>query len=128
MAEGLLRHLAGERVVSLSAGTDPVGINPVAVRVMSELGIDISGQSSDSIEEYLTDPPELVVAVCDRAAASCPTLPGATQVLRWPFPDPAHAVGTEEEVLDEFRAVRDQIRTRLEAWLVAGAEPLALQR
>ena len=121
MAEGWLRHLAGERFESLSAGTDPVGINPLAIRTMASAGVDLSGQSSDSIDTYLDDAPDLVIAVCDRAATNCPTLPGATRVLRWPFPDPADATGTEDEVLIEFAAVSQSIRARLEAWLAAGA-------
>ncbi|MEM7310018.1 MAG: arsenate reductase ArsC [Planctomycetota bacterium] len=128
MAEGWLRTLADGRLVSLSAGTDPHGLNPLAVRAMAEAGVDISGQSSDPIQAYLDDPPELVIAVCTSAAESCPTLPGATRVLRWPFDDPAGASGTDEEVFAVFRRVRDEIRERLAAWLAAGAEPLALAR
>jgi arsenate reductase len=117
MAEGWLRALAGDDVAALSAGTRPQGVNPRAIQVMGEAGVDIAGQTSDAIDDYLADPPDLVVAVCDAAAANCPVFPGRTTVLRWPFPDPADATGTEEEVLTVFRDVRDRIRARIEAWL-----------
>ncbi len=123
MAEGWLRALAGDRYVALSAGTHPSRVNPRAVQVMAEVGVDLSGHRSESIDAHLEDPPELVVTVCDRAAETCPTLPGATRVLHWPFPDPADATGTEEEVLDAFRAVRDAIGARLRGWLES--EPAA---
>ena len=119
MAEGWLRRLAGDRVEALSAGVDPRGVNPLAVRVMAEAGVDLSGHTSDPIQDYLVDPPGVVIAVCDRAAESCPTFPGATEVLLWPFLDPAGATGSEEEVLAVFREVRDAIRARIEAWLEA---------
>ncbi|MCZ6598430.1 MAG: arsenate reductase ArsC [Planctomycetota bacterium] len=128
MAEGWLRRLAGDRVEALSAGVDPHGLNPFAVRVMTEAGVDISAHTSDPIGDFLADPPEVVIAVCDRAAESCPAFPGATQVLSWPFPDPAGATGSEEEVLAVFRDVRDAIRARIAAWLADGAAPLPIKR
>ncbi len=121
MAEGWLRHLAEGRFESLSAGVDPHGLNPLAVAVMAEAGVDISSQRSESILEYLADPPDLVVSVCDRAEASCPVFPGRVQRQRWLFPDPARAEGSEAEVLSVFRRVRDDIRARIEAWLADGA-------
>lgn len=127
MAEGWLRELAGGRVTALSAGTRPAGLNPRAVAVMAEAGVDIAGQASRSIEDFLDDPPDVVIAVCAAAAESCPVFPGATRVLRWPFDDPAEASGSEDEVLAVFRRVRDEIRTRLEAWVAAGFPPLALR-
>ena len=128
MAEGWLRTLAGERLIALSAGLAPQGLNPRALRVMGEAGVDLGQQTSDPIEAFLDDPPELVIAVCSHAAETCPTLPGATRVLRWPFDDPAEASGDEDEILAVFRRVRDEIRARLEAWLADGAQPLALER
>ncbi len=122
MAEGWLRTLAAERFEALSAGTHASSVNPRAVQVMAEVGIDLAVQRSKSIEEFLEDPPDVVVTVCDQAAEACPTLPGATRVLHWPFPDPAGARGTEEEVLGEFRAVRDAIGARLRAWLAEPSE------
>jgi arsenate reductase len=128
MAEGWLRHLAGGRVVALSAGTDPVGIHPRAVQVMAEAGVDLSGHTSDRVAELMRDPPELVIAVCDRAARHCGELPGVRATLCWPFPDPAGATGSEDEVLEEFRSVRDSIGERIRRWLAGGAAPLALER
>ncbi len=126
ISEGWLRHLAGDRVVALSAGTHPAGVSIRAIDVMGEVGIDLTGHTSDSIADYLDDPPDLVIAVCDAAAESCPTFPGRTRILRWPFPDPADATGTEEEVSAVFRASRDAIRARLEAWIAEGMPPLEL--
>jgi len=125
MAEGWLRHLAGDRLEALSAGTHPIGVNAHAVAAMAEVGVDLAEHTSDSIEAFLDDPPELVIAVCDVAHGSCPTLPGATRLLHWPFPDPAYAV-VDEPVPPEFRSVRDAIRERIERWLAEGAPPLAL--
>ena len=127
MAEGWLRALAGQRIAALSAGTHPVGMNPGAVAAMAEHGIDIREQASEDIAAYLGDPPELVIAVCDHAADNCPSLPGATQVLRWPFPDPAHAQGTPEEIAAEFRTVCGSIKARLVDWLAEGAPPLSVE-
>lgn len=123
MAEGWLRQLGGARFESLSAGVDPHGVHPLAVQVMAEAGVDISGQRSESIHDYLAQPPDLVISVCDRAEQRCPDFPGRVQRLRWLFPDPAQAVGNEEQVLATFRTVRDAIRARIEAWLGAGAPP-----
>jgi len=119
MAEGWLRHLAGDSHESLSAGTRPEGLNPKAVAAMAEVGVDISRQTSEALEVFLAAPPDLVITVCDRAAESCPDLPGATQVLRWSFPDPASARGSAEEVALVFAEVRDAIRVKIEAWLAS---------
>ncbi|MFT4710757.1 MAG: arsenate reductase [Planctomycetota bacterium] len=130
MAEGWLRHLAGDRLVSLSAGTEPHGLNARAVAAMGDAGIDISQQTSDHLNMYLEHPPELVIAVCSNAAESCPTLPGSTNVLSWPFPDPAPGGvdlgASEEETRARFHEVRDAIRERIESWLAGGAMPLDL--
>src|SRR5512134_3407451 len=124
MAEGWLRHLAGRSLEALSAGTRPTALHPAVVRVMAEVGIDVSGQTADPIEAYLEDPPELVIAVCSAAAAGCPVLPGRTPLLSWPFEDPAAVQGTELETLRAFRATRDAIGARLQAWLAAGCPGL----
>jgi arsenate reductase len=121
MAEGWLRALAGERFEALSAGTHPVGLNPGAERSMAAAGIDIAGQTSDSIQSFLTAPPELVVTVCDNASRSCPSFPGATRVVHWPFPDPADASGSADEIAHAFDSVRDAIRARIETWLAPHA-------
>ena len=120
MAEGWLRHLAGERVEALSAGTHPVGLNPLAVEVMREAGVDIGAQTSDPVDAYLEDPPDLVVSVCSAAAANCPVFPGKTALVAWHFEDPASARGSEPDVLAVFRRVRDEIEERVGAWIEAG--------
>lgn len=117
MAEGLLRHLGGERYRPLSAGADPAGyVHPLAVTVMAELGIDISHQTSKHINEFLPpegEPPDLIVSVCSSAEKECPAFPGEVERLHWPFDDPAHATGDDDEKLAEFRRVRDEIGSRL---------------
>lgn len=119
MAEGWLRHLAGRRLESLSAGTHPTALHPLAVRVMAEVEIDLSRQTSDSLQAHLEDPPDLVIAVCSAAAANCPVLPGRIPLLSWPFHDPTGARGSELEILRAFRGTRDAIGERLRAWLLA---------
>ncbi len=121
MAEGWLRHLADARFSSLSAGTQPAGLNARAVTVMAALGIDISDHQSKGVESFLSDPPDLVITVCDHAAESCPTFPRAMHLQHWRCNDPAGAVGGEEEVLAQFRSVRDAIGRRISSWLDAGA-------
>ena len=126
MAEGWLRHLAGDRIAVASAGTHPHGLDPRAVGVMAEAGVDIAAHTSDPVSAHLDRPPDVVVAVCAAAAESCPALPAPVAVLRWSFDDPAAATGTEEEVVAVFRRVRDEIRGRLEAWARAGFPPLSV--
>ena len=121
MAEGWLRQLCGERFECLSAGTESHGVSPRAVAAMRAAGVDISGQRSKTIDEFLQAPPDLVITVCDDAARRCPTLSAATRVLHWPFPDPARANGGEEELAAVFADVRDRIRRRITAWLESGA-------
>ncbi len=124
MAEGWLRHLAGARLDSLSAGTHPTRLHPLAVRVMAEVGIDVSRHTSDPLEAHLGDPPDVVIAVCSAAAAGCPTLPGRIPLLAWPFEDPTGARGSELEVLGAFRATRDALGQRLRDWLAGGCPGL----
>lgn len=120
MAEGLLRHYAGDRFDVYSAGTDPRDeVHPFAVRVMGEIGIDISGQRPKSLDVYLGRLAlKHLIIVCDGANASCPSIwPMMQERHYWPFDDPAAFVGDEEETLEEFRRVRDEIRERLLEWL-----------
>ena len=126
IGEGWLRHLAGDRVEAISAGIQPHGVNPLAVDVMGEVGVDLGEHSSDDIADYLDQRVDLVIAVCDSAAEACPTFPKPTPVLLWPFPDPAGATGTPEQVLTVFRQARDTIRARIEAWVAGGCRPLTL--
>ncbi len=118
MAEGLLRHLGGEQFEAFSAGTEATAVRPLAIRAMQELGIDISRHQSKTLDRYLNDPFDEVITVCDAAAEVCPVFPGAKRRRHWSFPDPSQAVGTEEEQLAVYRAVRDAIRARIETELV----------
>ncbi|MFQ5731322.1 MAG: arsenate reductase ArsC [Planctomycetaceae bacterium] len=122
MAEGLLRQMAGERFESLSAGARPAGfVHPLAVEAMRELGIDISRQQSQPIEEFLPPqgtPPDLIVSVCSSADRECPLFPARVERRHWPLDDPAEAEGTDAERLAEFRRVRDEIRAAIAEWLL----------
>ena len=118
MAEGLLRDLAGDRFEVTSAGTEATHVRPLAIRVMDEIGIDISGQESKTLERYLGEPFDYVITVCDDANEACPFFPGANKRLHWSFEDPSRAEGSEDERLAIFRRVRDEIRERIEQELV----------
>ena len=113
MAEGLLRHDGRGRFEVESAGTEATRVHPLAIRAMAELGIDISRQTSKTLESFLEEPFDVVVTVCDRANESCPVFRGAKSRLHWSFEDPSAAVGDEERRLAVFRRVRDQIRARI---------------
>jgi arsenate reductase len=118
MAEGLLRALAGDRFEAMSAGTEATHVRPLAIRAMRELGVDISGQESKTLDRYLREPFDYVITVCDDANEACPFFPGAQSRLHWSFEDPSKAEGSEEERLEIFRSVRDRIRRRIEEDLV----------
>ena len=118
MAEGLLRHLAGDRFEVMSAGTEATHVRPLAVRAMDELGIDLSGQESKTLQRYLGETFDYVITVCDDANEACPVFPGARRRLHWSFEDPAQATGSEEERRRVFQSVRDQIRERIEEELL----------
>ena len=120
MAEGLLRHLAGDRFEAHSAGTEATHVRPLAVRAMGEVGVDISGQESKTLDGYLGQTLDYVVTVCDDANEACPAFPGAKRRLHWSFEDPSAATGAEEERLAVFRSVRDQIGARIEEELANG--------
>ena len=120
MAEGLLRHLARDRFEVMSAGTEATHVRPLARRAMDEIGVDISGQESKTLERYLGEPFDYVITVCDDANEACPFFPGAQGRLHWSFEDPSRAEGSEEERLAVFRSVRDRIRDRVQAELVNG--------
>jgi arsenate reductase len=119
MAEGLLRALAGDRFEAMSAGTEATHVRPLAIRAMQEISIDISGQKSNTLDRHLREPLDYVITVCDDANEACPSFSGAQSRLHWSFVDPSKAEGTEEERLAVFRWVRDRIRQRIEADLVA---------
>jgi arsenate reductase len=123
MAEGLLRHLAGDRFEVMSAGTEATSVRPEAIEAMSEFGADISGQASKTLERYLGEPFDYVVTVCDDANEACPVFPGAENRLHWSLQDPSRAEGSEEQRLEVFRKVRDEIQTRISEELLAGDRP-----
>ena len=117
MAEGLLRQLAGDRFEVASAGTEATRVHPLAIRAMRDVGVDLSLHTSKTVDSLLDRPWDYVITVCDSANERCPLFPGRTTRLHWSFDDPSQATGTEDERLDTFRRVRDEIRTRLGAWL-----------
>ena len=117
LAEGILRAAAGYLIEVASAGSRPSGyVHPKSIAVMKEIGIDISGHTSKHLEEFLNRPVDTVITVCGNADQACPIFPGQLNRFHWGFDDPAHATGTEEVVLKEFRRVRDQIRLVFEAY------------
>lgn len=117
MAEGLLRHLAGQRFEAFSAGTSPQGLSAGAVRAMREIGVDISAQRSEHVDTYLDAGIDTVITVCERAAANCPVFPGAAERVQWSFDDPADATGSDERRMAAFRRVRDEIDRSLRGWI-----------
>jgi arsenate reductase len=117
LAEGLLRAASKGRFEVASAGSRPAGyVHPMAVRVMAEIGIDLSEHTSKHMNDFLTRKVETVITVCGNADQACPTFPGQLNRHHWPFEDPAHAIGTDDEVLAVFRRVRDEIRRVFEAY------------
>jgi len=117
MAEGFLRDLSDNQVEVLSAGLHPSHVHPKAIEVMKEIGIDISAQRSKSIEEYIHSRFDWVITVCDHAQESCPVFPAPVKRLHFSFTDPAQAKGTDSEILEVFRQIRDQIQTQIQNFL-----------
>lgn len=111
IAEGYLRAYAGNRADVFSAGVETHGVNPRAISIMAEDGIDISQHTSNHVDEYRDIPFDLVITVCDHALERCPYFPSTAKKFHHNFPDPARAQGTEEEIAAAFRAVRDQIKS-----------------
>jgi arsenate reductase len=117
MAEGILRAAAGDLIEVHSAGSKPAGyVHPKAIQVLKEIGIDISRHTSKHMNEFLNREIATVITVCGNADQACPVYPGQVNRHHWGFSDPAHATGTEEEVLAEFRRVRDEIKRVFEAY------------
>ena len=116
MAEGLLGHLAGDRFETFSAGTEATHVRPEAIEAMRELGVDISGQVSETLDRYLGEPFDYVVTVCDDANEACPVFPGARERLHWSLPDPSTVTG--EERLGAFRDLRDRIQAHIRSELL----------
>jgi arsenate reductase len=113
MAEGWARSLGGDRFTVQSAGIEVHGRNPRAIAVMAEAGVDIAGQESTALTNEMIGEAHVVVTVCGHADEQCPVLPPAARKIHWPLRDPARASGTEDEVMAEFRATRDEIRRRV---------------
>lgn len=124
MGEGMLRHHGGDEYEAFSAGADPRPIHPLTVQVMSEIGIDISGQYSKSVREYMGRTSfDDVIVVCRRAEDDCPAmLADAKRVHRWLLDDPVKVEGSDEERLAAFRSTRDQLQNRLQLWIAENAE------
>jgi arsenate reductase len=117
MAEGILRAAAGYLLEVHSAGSQPAGyVHPQAIAALAEIGIDISGHTSKHMNDFLDRDIETVITVCGNADQACPVFPGQVNRHHWPFDDPAHATGTDEEIAGEFRRVRDEIRCVFEAY------------
>jgi len=110
IAEGYLRHFAQDKAQVFSAGVETHGVNPRAIAIMKEEGLDISGHTSNLIDEYITIDFDFVITVCDNAKEHCPYFPSSATKFHHNFPDPAKAIGSEEEILTEFRSVREQIK------------------
>ena len=121
MAEGYLRHVAGDLFEPLSAGIEPKGLNPLAVEAMSEIGVDISHQKSKDVVSFLGQYIPYIVTVCDNARERCPIFPRSYKFLHWSFDDPAAAQGSREEKLAVFRRVRDEIAMKIDQELVSSA-------
>ncbi len=120
MAEGYLRHAAGDRFVVMSAGIEPKGLNPLAIEAMREIGIDISKQTSKDVVSLLGQHIPYVVTVCDNAKERCPIFPGTWKFLHWSLKDPAAASGTRDEKLAEFRRIRDELIEHIDREFVEG--------
>jgi arsenate reductase len=117
MAEGFLKHLAPDKFEVFSAGINPTQVNPLAIKVMNEVGIDISRQKSKSVKEFLGQQFNYVVTVCDNAKQICPVFPGTYSKMHWNLEDPAEVQGTEEEKLYVFRKVRDEIKGKIKTFI-----------
>lgn len=117
IAEGYLQHFAGDNAEVYSAGVETHGVNPRAIAIMKEDGIDISGHTSNNIDEYRDIDFDFVITVCDNARERCPYFPSRAQKFHYNFPDPAKATGSETEIMAEFRSVRDMIKTYSEQFV-----------
>lgn len=128
MAEALARMMGQGHVESYSAGTEPKPVHPLAIRIMAEIGLDISRNASKGLARFLAEDFNYVISVCARAAESCPTWPRSREQIRWHFDDPAEASGSEEERLAVFRRVRNQIQQRLSLMMLAARIPTKLPK
>ncbi len=123
MAEGFFHAFADDWCDTFSAGTHPSHVHPLAIAAMAEKHIDISGQRSKSLTEYLAKPFDFVITVCDKAAETCPMFPGSAVRIHWSFPDPAQAGGSDEEKIQAFRNVRNDMEAIITHWLAQQTNP-----
>ncbi|NQV14731.1 arsenate reductase ArsC [bacterium] len=117
IAEGLLRHLAGNEFEVFSAGVEPSRVHPMSKIVMQEVGIDISDQHSDDVKDYLDKGIDIVISVCDHASQTCPTFPGDVQRIHWSVKDPFHGWDVDESKLPDYRSTRDELKERIQNFL-----------
>ena len=127
LAEALLRRHGGERFDVSSAGTEPRGVNPLTLRVLQEAGIDASWARSKSVQEFIGQPFDYVITVCDQARQSCPVFPGVHESMHWGYEDPAEAVGSEEERLAVFRRVFTALGERVQLFATVATNARAGQ-
>jgi len=123
MAEGMLRAWAGDRYEAASAGIEPTHVSPEAVAVMAETGVDISGQTVKGIDQFLGQPWNWVITVCESARHTCPVFPGAARTDHWSFDDPTKAGGTEDERLAVFQRVGDEVAARVRQLVLVADRP-----
>jgi arsenate reductase len=117
MAEGFLRSLAGDRFEVASAGTEATRVHAFAICAMAEAGLDLRGHASKIVDEFVEQPWDYVITVCDAANEACPVFPKKSRRLHWSFEDPSQATGSDEQRLEVFRRVRDQIKDRITDWI-----------
>jgi arsenate reductase len=120
MAEGMLRAWAGDRFEAFSAGTQRTRVRPEAIAVMAEIGIDIAGHTSKTLEPFMGEEFSWLITVCDQARESCPTIPGVRQQAHWSIDDPSAVEGDEDVRLEAFRTARDHLRDRVHMFVLAG--------
>lgn len=116
IADGIAKHLGGNRVEIYSAGLEAHGLNPRAIKVMDEIGVGISKHTSDEIDQKLLNTMDYAITLCGDAEDRCPLTPPSVTKMHWPFDDPAQAVGTEAEIMEQFRLIRDAIAKRIEVF------------
>ena len=118
MAEGLLRHMAGNKFEVYSAGSHPSHLHPASVAVMAEWGIDIARHTAEPIDDYLETGIDIAITVCDNAQQSCPTFPGNVEQIHWGLDDPYHGWGADPQNLPPYRETRDELKKRIEGFLL----------
>jgi arsenate reductase len=123
MAEAMLNAWGRDRFEAFSAGTEAAGIRPETYQVMEEIGLDLAGHRSKTVDEFRGEAFDYFITVCDQAQQNCPVLPGVSEVAHWSIEDPAAATGTPEERLEVFRAARDRLRDRLHVFMLAAGRP-----